>query len=59
MKYCYHAIGIVHSCFKEKFGIPRQPGLVPDARGTLELFEPFNRREYLEGLEGFSHIWLQ
>lgn len=59
MEYRYHAIGIVHSCFKEKFGIPRQAGLVPDARGTLELFDPFNRREYLEGLEGFSHIWLQ
>ncbi len=59
MEYRYRAIGVVHSCFKEKFGIPRQAGLVPAARGTLELFEPFNRREYLEGLEGFSHIWLQ
>lgn len=59
MEFHYRAIGVVHSCFKEKFGIPRQAGLVPDARGTLELFEPFNRREYLEGLEGFSHIWLQ
>ena len=59
MEYRYHPIGIVHSCFKEKFGTPRQAGLVPDARGTLELFEPYNRREYVEGLEGFSHIWLQ
>ena len=59
MEYRYRAIGIVHSCFKEKFGIPRQAGLVPDARGSLEMFEPFNRREYLEGLDGFSHIWLQ
>jgi tRNA-Thr(GGU) m(6)t(6)A37 methyltransferase TsaA len=59
MEYRYRAIGIVHSCFKEKFGIPRQSGLVPDAWATLELFAPFNRREYLEGLEGFSHIWLQ
>ena len=59
MEYRYRAIGIVHSCFKEKFGTPRQAGLVPDACGTLELFAPFNRREYVEGLEGFSHIWLQ
>lgn len=59
MEFRYRAIGIVHSCFKEKFGIPRQAGLVPDARGILELFAPYNRREYLEGLEGFSHIWLQ
>jgi len=59
MEYRYRAIGVVHSCFKEKFGIPRQAGLVADARGILELFPPFNRREYVEGLEGFSHIWLQ
>ncbi len=59
MDYHFCAIGVVHSCFKEKFGIPRQAGLVPDARGVLELFEPYNRREYLEGLEGFSHIWVQ
>jgi tRNA-Thr(GGU) m(6)t(6)A37 methyltransferase TsaA len=59
MEYRYRPIGIVHSCFKERFGIPRQAGLVPDAHGTLELFAPFNRREYVEGLEGFSHIWLQ
>jgi tRNA-Thr(GGU) m(6)t(6)A37 methyltransferase TsaA len=59
MEFSYQAIGILHSCFKEKFGIPRQAGLVPDARGTLELYPPFNRRAYLEGLEGFSHLWLQ
>jgi tRNA-Thr(GGU) m(6)t(6)A37 methyltransferase TsaA len=59
MEFRYHAIGIIHSCFKEKFGTPRQAGLVPDACGILELFAPFNRREYLEGLEGFSHVWLQ
>lgn len=59
MEYRYRAIGMVHSCFKEKFGIPRQAGLVPDARGTLELLAPFNRQEYLSGLETFSHIWLQ
>lgn len=58
MSYAFQVIGRVHSCFKAKFGIPRQAGLVPDARGTLELVAPFNRREYLAGLEAFSHIWL-
>lgn len=58
MQYAYQAIGRVHSCFKEKFGIPRQAGLVPDACGMLELFAPYHRREYLAGLEAFSHIWL-
>jgi len=52
------AIGIVHSPYKEKFGIPRQPGLVPEARATLELFHPYDREEALRGLEDFSHLWL-
>ena len=51
-------IGVVHSCFKEKFGIPRQPGLVSAARATLELEAPFNRCEAVDGLDGFSHIWV-
>ncbi len=51
-------IGIVHSCFKEKFGIPRQPGLVPDARARLELLAPYNRPEAVQGLESFSHLWI-
>jgi len=51
-------IGIIHSCFKEKFGIPRQPGLVPEARATLELYPPYGSAEALAGLEGFSHLWV-
>lgn len=51
-------VGIVHSCFKEKFGVPRQPGLVKSARATLELLPPYNRPEALAGLEDFSHLWL-
>ena len=55
----FQPIGIVHSCFKEKFGIPRQPGLAPQARAELELFSPYNRPEAFTGLEQCSHIWLQ
>jgi len=51
-------IGIIRSCFKEKFGIPRQPGLVREARARLELLPPFDRPEAVRGLEGFSHIWI-
>lgn len=50
-------IGTVHSPFKEKFGVPRQPGLIEGNRGQIELLEPWNRQEALQGLEGFSHIW--
>jgi tRNA-Thr(GGU) m(6)t(6)A37 methyltransferase TsaA len=52
------AIGVVHTPYKEKFGIPRQPGLVPEARATLELLPPYDRDEALRGLEDFSHVWL-
>ncbi len=51
-------IGIIRSCFKEKFGIPRQPGLVAAATATLELVPPFNRHEMVRGLEAFSHLWI-
>jgi len=51
-------IGIVHSCYPEKFGIPRQPGLVKSSRGRLELLPPCDREEMTRGLESFSHIWI-
>lgn len=51
-------IGIIHSCFTEKFGIPRQPGMVPAATAELEFFPPFNREELTRGLEQFSHVWI-
>jgi tRNA-Thr(GGU) m(6)t(6)A37 methyltransferase TsaA len=54
----FQPIGLLHSCFREKFGIPRQPGLIPEARARLQLLPPYNRPEALAGLEGFSHLWL-
>ncbi len=54
----FETIGIVHSPYREKFGIPRQPGLVNSAEATVELLPPYNRHEAVKGLEGFSHIWL-
>ena len=63
---CSDPLGSVHlpvvarvsSCFKEKFGTPRQPGLVPEARGRL-VFEPeYSQAEMVRGLEGFSHLWV-
>lgn len=58
MQYSVEAIGVVHSCFKEKFGVPRQPGLVKGARGEIELFPPYDRAEAVAGLEQFSHLWI-
>ena len=58
MRYSFDPIGIVHSPFKEKFGIPRQPGLVPEAKARLEVLPPYDRSEAFCGLEDFSHIWV-
>lgn len=58
MAFTFSPIGIIHSPFKEKFGVPRQPGLIPHVRATLELLPPYDREAALDGLEGFSHLWL-
>ncbi len=51
-------IGVIRSPFREKFGIPRQPGLAPAARATLVPVPPYDRPEAFEGLDDFSHIWV-
>jgi tRNA-Thr(GGU) m(6)t(6)A37 methyltransferase TsaA len=56
--YTFEPIGRIHSCFTEKFGIPRQAGLVPEARAILEILPPYQRDEAFRGLERFSHIWI-
>lgn len=51
-------IGTIRSPYKEKFAVPRQPGLVSSARGELWLKAPYNQPEAVRGLEAFSHIWV-
>ncbi|MCO7513594.1 tRNA (N6-threonylcarbamoyladenosine(37)-N6)-methyltransferase TrmO [Pseudomonas guariconensis] len=58
MQHTVSPVGIVRSCFKEKFAIPRQPRLAPAARGVLELLPPFDQGDAVAGLEQVSHIWL-
>ena len=51
-------IAHIRSDFPEKFGIPRQSGLVEELVSTI-VFEPEYRvPEALRGLEQYSHIWL-
>ena len=51
-------IARIRSDFPEKFGIPRQSGVVPETRAKI-VFEPEYRKEAaLRGIEGFSHLWL-
>ncbi|WDE01371.1 tRNA (N6-threonylcarbamoyladenosine(37)-N6)-methyltransferase TrmO [Thalassomonas actiniarum] len=51
-------IGYVSSPYKEKFAIPRQPGIVSAAKGHIELAGQANNIELVRGLEQFSHLWL-
>ncbi len=50
-------IGIIHSPYKEKFSIPRQPSLV-DIPAKIELYPPYDNDIAFRGLEEFSHIWI-
>lgn len=51
-------IAKIYTDFPEKFGIPRQSGLVASLKGKI-VFEPeFRNADALRGLEDFSHIWL-
>lgn len=55
---CFEPIGLLHSPFTDRFGIPRQPGLVTAAESRLVMLPPYDREEAFKGIEGFSHCWL-
>ena len=51
-------IAHIRTDFPEKFGIPRQPGVVAELKGRI-VFEPeYRNPDMVRGLEEFSHIWL-
>lgn len=52
------AIGTIRTPYKEKFAVPRQPGLVRHAIGTIEFHPPYDDVNCLRGIEQFSHLWL-
>lgn len=57
-QFTFDTIGLIRSPYKEKFAIPRQPGLIEDGGGELELIAPYNQPEAVRGLEEFSHLWI-
>ncbi len=51
-------IAHIHTDFPEKFGVPRQSGVVPELTGTV-VFEPeYQNPDALRGLDGYDYIWL-
>lgn len=51
-------IARIRSDFPEKFGIPRQSGVVPETRAEIVFEKPYQNPDALRGVEGFSHLWL-
>ena len=56
--FAFEQIGVIRSPWKEKFAVPRQPGLVQDGHGELHLLAPYNQPDAVRGLESFSHLWV-
>jgi len=54
----FEPIGTLQSDFKEKFGVPRQSGMIPEARAVLKLRPDPAFVTALNHLEDFSHVWL-
>jgi tRNA (adenine37-N6)-methyltransferase len=52
------AVAVMRGDFQDKFGTPRQPGLVPSARGRVVLLPPYDQPAAVAGLEQYSHLWL-
>ena len=54
----FKIIARIKSDFREKFGIPRQSGLVQNLRATIRFEQEFRNADALRGLDGFSHLWI-
>ena len=51
-------IAHIRTDFPEKFGIPRQPGVVAELKGRIVFGPEYRNPDMVRGLEEFSHIWL-
>lgn len=51
-------IAVIHTPYKEKFGIPRQSGLVSSLRAEIHFEPPYRSVDAIRGIEEFSHLWL-
>ncbi len=51
-------IGAARTPYKEKFAVPRQPGLAPHAEAVLSFFPPYNCKDAFDGIESFSHLFV-
>lgn len=57
-EFSVRAIAHIHSDFPEKFGIPRQSGIVEELKSTVIFAPDYRNIDAVRGLEQYSHIWL-
>lgn len=51
-------IAYIRTDFPEKFGIPRQSGLLPDLESCIIFHPKYRNPDALRGISGFTHLWL-
>lgn len=51
-------IGHIKTDFPEKFGLPRQSGLVEGLTGEIILLPEYRNPDAFRGIDGFSHLWI-
>lgn len=51
-------MGVIRTCYPDRFGIPRQPGMAARAPGVIKLKADAHYNRAVEGLDGFSHLWI-
>lgn len=51
-------IAHIRTDYAQKFGIPRQSGLVSCAQGIIEFEPEFAKNKAVMGLDEFTHLWL-
>ena len=56
--YAICPIAHIHTDFSEKFGIPRQAGLVQALTARIVFAPAYRVAEALRGIEQYSHLWL-
>ena len=57
-EYTIRPIAYVRSDYNEKFGVPRQSGLVTELEQAVVIEPAFRNGDALRGIEDFTHIWL-
>jgi len=58
MQYTIEPIAHIENGYQDKFGIPRQAGLIDEVVSRIVFEKPYNTPEAFRGMEGFSHLWL-